>query len=113
MSIVKYQPIKKFSQSGVMISVCECSMVSEQEYLTNGESLIVINNVPHCTVTLNREDTDNITIKSNVDKLIIRPDFGKIDEEFEEIEINRGVAINFWFLGGTWWIIGSDGIKHS
>lgn len=111
MSIVKYQPIKKFT-NGVMISVCECSMISEQEYVTNGESLIVVNNVPTSTIILNREDTDNIIIKSNIPKVIIRPDLGKIDEEYEEIEITKGVAINFWFLGGTWWVIGSDGIKH-
>lgn len=112
MSIVKYQPIKKFT-NGVMISVCECSMISEQEYTTDGESLIVVNNVPNCTITLSREKTDNITIKSNIPLLTIKPDLGKIDEEFEEIEINKGVAITFWFLGGTWWVIGSDGIKQT
>lgn len=111
--VIKFGPIKKFTPNGVMISVCESSMVSDTEYITNGETFILVNSVPSCSITLNRENTDNVTIKSNVPKVLIKPDLGRIDEEYEEIEITKGVSITFWFLNNTWWVIGSDGIKHA
>jgi hypothetical protein len=44
-------------------------------------------------------------------KTIIRPDKGLIDEEYSELEINKGTSVHFQFMGGNWYILGSDGIK--
>jgi hypothetical protein len=112
MAIVKQLPIRKYTPSGVLISSWETSIISEKEYVTDGESFIVVTDTPESIITLNREKTDNISIKCNADKVIVRPDYGKIDDMYEEIDMTKGVCVSFWFLGGTWWITSSDGNRN-
>jgi hypothetical protein len=45
--------------------------------------------------------------------LTIIPDMGKIDEEFDEINCDRGACIEFRFCNGNWYILSSDGLKQS
>lgn len=109
MAIVKLLPIRKYTPNGVLISTWETSIISEKEYVSGGESFIVVSDTSECVITLDRETTDNISIKCNVDRVIVKPDYGKIDDVYEDIDMTKGVCVSFWFLGGTWWITSSDG----
>lgn len=109
MSIIKSTPTFKFI-NGRLVKTSEIGIVSELDYLTSGESVILIKKVEKCILTLDSTTTDNIVVKS-LTKTIIRPDKGLIDEEYSELEINKGTAVHFQFMGGNWYILGSDGIK--
>ena len=87
-------------------------MISETEYRTNGEDCIVVRGVSQSVVILDSKTTDHIVVKSMV-KLTIIPDVGKIDEEYDEIVADRYACIEFRFVGGTWYILSSDGLKQS
>ena len=43
--------------------------------------------------------------------VLIKPDRNKIDEEYDEVEINKGACVEFFFMGGNWYILSSDGLK--
>jgi hypothetical protein len=43
----------------------------------------------------------------------IKPDVGKIDEEFDEVVADKYVCIEFRFCAGNWYILSSDGLKGS
>ena len=87
-------------------------MISETEYRTNGEDCIVVRGVSQSVVILDSKTTDHIVVKSMV-KLTIIPDVGKIDEDYDEIVADRYACIEFRFVGGTWYILSSDGLKQS
>jgi hypothetical protein len=109
MSILKSTPVYKFID-GKFIKTSDISIISEREYNTNGEGVILVKRIPECILTLDSQTTDSITIKS-LTKTIIKPDRGLIDEEWSELEINKGTSVQFQFMGGSWYILGSDGIK--
>jgi hypothetical protein len=111
MAILKTIPSRKII-NGFVIDTSEISIVSEREYNTNGESCIVIKGVLDSVVTLNSKTTDHIVIKS-MTKVTIKPDIGKIDEDYDEIVADKYASIEFRFVGGNWYIISSDGLKQS
>jgi hypothetical protein len=43
----------------------------------------------------------------------IKPDVGKIDEEFDEVVADKYACIEFRFCTGNWYILSSDGLKSS
>ncbi len=95
-----------------MVDTSEISIVSETDYTTNGESCIVIKGVSESTVILNSTTTDHIVVKS-MTRLTIKPDIGKIDEDYDEIVADKYACIEFRFMGGSWYILSSDGLKQS
>jgi hypothetical protein len=46
-------------------------------------------------------------------KVLIIPDVGKIDEVYDEIDLDWGACVEFRFAAGNWYIISSDGLKNS
>jgi hypothetical protein len=36
-----------------------------------------------------------------------------IDEEFNEVELNKGACVEFKKIGDYWYILSSDGLKNS
>jgi hypothetical protein len=111
MAIVRTIPSKRIIH-GAIINTSEVSMISETEYRTNGEDCIVVRGVSQSVVILDSKTTDHIVVKSMV-KLTIIPDVGKIDEDYDEIVADRYACIEFRFVGGTWYILSSDGLKQS
>jgi len=111
MAIVKTIPSKKII-GGMAIETSEISVVSETEYSTTGESCIVVRGVSHSIVTLNSKTTDHVVVKS-MTRLTIKPDIGKIDEDYDEIVADKYACIEFRFVGGNWYILSSDGLKQS
>jgi hypothetical protein len=86
--------------------------VSEKEYSTNGEECVIIRNVLESTVTLDSKTTDHVVIKA-MTKITIKPDTGKIDEDYDEIVADKYSCIEFRFCAGNWYILSSDGLKNS
>jgi hypothetical protein len=111
MAIIKTIPSRKVI-NGFVVDTSEISIVSETDYTTNGESCIVIKGVSESTVILNSKTTDHIVVKS-MTSLTIKPDIGKIDEDYDEIVADKYACIEFRFMGGTWYILSSDGLKQS
>ena len=111
MAIIKSIPSRKII-NGLIIDSSEISVVSELEYKTNGESCIIVRGVSQSVITLNSRTTDHVVIKS-MTKITIKPDFGKIDEDYDEIVADQDACIEFRFVGGNWYILSSDGLKQS
>ena len=111
MAIVKTIPSRRII-NGMQITTSEISVVSELDYRTNGESCVIVTGIPWSVVVLDSRTTDHVVVKS-MTQLTIRPDVGKIDEDYDEIVMDRYACVEFRFVGGTWYILSSDGLKNS
>lgn len=111
MAIIKSIPSKKII-NGLVINTSEVATVSETEYSTQGEGCIVVRGVSQSKIILNSQTTDHIVVKSLV-YLTIIPDIGKIDEEYDEIVVDKFACVEFRFISGNWYILSSDGLKQS
>ncbi len=111
MAIVKTIPSRRII-NGMQITTSEISVVSELDYRTNGESCVIVTGIPFSVVVLDSRTTDHVVVKS-MTQLTIRPDMGKIDEDYDEIVMDRYACVEFRFVGGTWYILSSDGLKQS
>ena len=85
-------------------------IITESDYRTNGEILLVIKDVESCNITLDSNTTEHIIIKA-LTKVFIRPSSGKIDEYYDEIFIDWGACVEFYMLENNWYIVSSDGLK--
>ena len=111
MAIIKSIPSRKII-NGLTIDSSEISVVSELDYRTNGESCIIVRGVSQSVITLDSRTTDYVVIKS-MTKVTIKPDTGKIDEDYDELVADQYACIEFRFVGGNWYILSSDGLKQS
>lgn len=111
MAIVRTIPTQRII-NGLLIETSEVSIISELDYQTNGESCIIVRNVSQSTITLNSKTTDHIVVKAMI-PITIKPDVGKIDEDYDEIVMDRYACVEFRFAGGNWYILSSDGLKQS
>jgi hypothetical protein len=111
MAIIKSIPSQRLIH-GRIIDTSEISIVSEREYTTQGENCIIAKSHPEIKITLNSRTTDHIVIKA-MTKVLLVPDVGKIDEEFDEIDFDKGACVEFRFCAGHWYILSSDGLKMS
>lgn len=87
-------------------------IINTPVYTSGTESLIVVSDVDNCEITLNSSVNDKITVKS-LTNVIIKPDLGLVDQEWEELTIEKGACVQFQFVESHWYIISSDGIKLS
>ena len=111
MAIVKTIPSRRII-NGMAIDTSEISMVSELDYRTNGESGIIVRGIPFSVVILDSRTTDHVVIKS-MTHLTIKPDVGKIDEDYDELVMDKFACVEFRYVGGNWYILSSDGLKGS
>ena len=85
-------------------------IITESDYRTNGEILLVIKDVESFNIILDSNTTEHIIIKA-LTKVFIRPSSGKIDEYYDEIFIDWGACVEFYMLENNWYIVSSDGLK--
>jgi hypothetical protein len=52
-------------------------------------------------------------VVKSMTRIIIKPDIGKIDEDYDEIVADKYACIEFRFYTGNWYILSSDGLKNS
>ena len=71
-------------------------IVSQDFYSTNGETLIIVKDVETCTIELNSSTTEKIIIKT-LTSCIIVPDNNRIDEDWDQLDIERGACVQFQF----------------
>lgn len=84
--------------------------ISVPEHRTDGEEFILVKDVDYCKILLDQNTTEHIVIKT-LTKVMILPMMGQIDEQYDEIVIDRGAAVEFFRVDGNWYIISSDGLK--
>jgi hypothetical protein len=111
MAIIKTIPSKRII-NGNIIETSEISIVSELEYSTNGEACILTKGVPESRITLDSDNTDHVVVKA-MTKTIVKPKYGKIDEEYDEIFMDIYSCVEFKNIGNIWYILSSDGLKQS
>lgn len=111
MAILKSIPMDRVI-GGKIIKTSEIAHISNSEYKTNGECLIITKELSDITIRLDDSTTDHIIIKSLTNTKIL-PISGRIDEEFNEISIEKGASIELFFSFGNWYIVSSDGLKQS
>lgn len=111
MAIIRTIPSRRII-NGNAIDTSEISLVSELDYRTNGESCIIVRGISESNIVLDSKTSDHIVVKS-MTKTTIRPDVGKIDEDYDELVMDRYSCVEFRFAGGNWYVLSSDGLKQS
>jgi len=113
MSIIKEKPIRKTVFRGdrsLNLDTFENIILSDSDYSTRGENLIIVKGVDHCRIKLDSTTTEKVTIKSLTNCKVI-PDIGRIDEDWDEIDLGKGSCVDFQNVSGVWYILSSDGLK--
>lgn len=87
-------------------------IISDAVYTTGNESLLIVKDVESSEVSLNSNENQKITIKS-LTSVLIKSDVGAIDEEWDELLLEKGACVQFQFVEGNWYVISSDGIKFN
>jgi hypothetical protein len=90
----------------------EYKIVSESNYTSNGEKLIIAKDIDETVIILDSTKNQKITVKV-LTKVRVLPDLGKIDEEWDELQLDWGACVQFQFVEGNWYILSSDGLKMS
>jgi hypothetical protein len=85
-------------------------IISKDEHTTNDETLLIVRGVPTSEITLNSTVTKRIVVKS-LTSVLVKPDMGMIDEEWDELLLEKGSCVQFQFVQGNWYVLSSDGIK--
>lgn len=110
MGIIKTYPVTKIV-NGLTIKTSDSIICKSTSYTTNGESAIIVKGVEKCVITLDETTTDHVTIKS-MTNVTIKSD-KLIDDEFNEIETERGASVELRYIYNGWYIMSSDGLKNS
>lgn len=87
-------------------------IISDSLYTTNDETFLIVKNVERSEVTLNSNVSTKITVKS-LTNVLVKSDIGLIDEEWDELFLEKGACVKFKFVEGNWYIVSSDGLKMS
>ena len=109
MPLLRSIPTKKII-NGYEVKTSETLLVSETSYRTNGEYAIVIRGVNSCKLKLDSTTTDRVKIKAMTNVLVF-PDINSIDEDWDEISLEKGACVEFVFINQNWYILSSDGLK--
>ena len=87
-------------------------MISDETYTTEGESVIITKELELIEVILNHKNTDHVIVTA-LTNTKIKPIEGLIDEEYSEINIEKGACVELYYAFGSWFIVSSDGLKQS
>ena len=103
--------MKRIIGEEVLLTSQVC-MISDDTYTTEGESVVITKDLELIEVILNHRNTDHVIIKA-LTNTKIKPIEGLIDEEFNEINIEKGACVELYYAFGSWFIVSSDGLKQS
>lgn len=84
-------------------------IVDDPIYQTDNEELLLVKNTVE-KIVLDNQRTNQITIKALSPVLVVCSE-NKIDEEYDELYLEKGSCVQFVKLNNIWYIIASDGIK--
>lgn len=100
----------KFLRKQVGQKVYTIKKVVEQPiYKTNNEEFILVKNSVE-KIILDNQNTNEITIKA-LSTVTVTCTENKIDEEYDEILLEKGSCVQLLKLNNIWYIISSDGLK--
>jgi hypothetical protein len=85
-------------------------IVNTPDYKVSNETLLIVRGTDESIITLNSVDNHMIIVKS-LTTVLVRPDIGKIDEEWDELMMEKGSCVQLFFVDGNWYILSSDGLK--
>lgn len=85
-------------------------VVDTPEYKVSNETLLIVRGTQESTITLNSVDNHMIIVKS-LTTVLVKPDIGKIDEEWDELMMEKGSCVQLFFVDDNWYILSSDGLK--
>ena len=105
-NVVRYHT--RMSPSTIIVDGTE--ILHEKTHKLNKELLIVVRDSENSEVVLNSTEYTHVIVKSLI-KTVIKPDVGLIDEEWEELLLEKGSCVQFQFVEDVWLILSSDGIK--
>ena len=111
MAIIKNIPSKRII-NGFTVETSDSAIVTEKTYTVNGEACIIVRGVDTCNLTLNSNTSDHVVVKA-MTHMVVKPDINKIDEEFDEVVLDKFACVEFKFVRDTWYILSSDGLKNS
>lgn len=86
-------------------------IIFDEEYYVTNENILIVKSDKVCTINLNDNSSDNVTIKSFT-KTVIKSTT-KIDEYYDEIEIGNGSCVELQKIENKWYVLSSDGIKSN
>jgi hypothetical protein len=110
-NVVRYQTQTVVEPKVVIETIKDLSkVVSTSNYLTDEETILIIKNVDECEVTLNSQKSSRVVVKS-LTTVVVKSDVGKIDEDWDELLLEKGACVQFQFVEGNWYITSSDGLK--
>jgi hypothetical protein len=110
-NVVRYQTQTVVEPKVVIETIKDLSkVVSTPNYLTGEETILIIKNVDECEVTLNSQKSSRVVVKS-LTTVVVKSDVGKIDEDWDELLLEKGACVQFQFVEGNWYITSSDGLK--
>jgi hypothetical protein len=112
-NIVKYQTQTYVEPKVIIERPIEIQkIIFETNYTVGEETLLVVKTPEMAEVTLNSNVNKKICVKS-LTNVIIKSDVGSIDEDWDELLLERGASVQFQFVEGNWYILSSDGMKFS
>ena len=112
MGIIKTRPIKKIINGKETIFSETIVVINVPFYKTNGESTIVVKNSnTECVILLDETTTEQITVKSMSDSIVKTDKL--IDEQYEEIRLEKFASVELRFINNYWYVMSSDGLKNS
>ena len=112
-NVVKYQTQTVVEPKIIVETIKDVSkVVSSTTYTTNEETILIVKGVDECEVTLNSEKSNRVVVKS-LTTVIVKSDVGQIDEDWDELLLEKGACVQFQFVEGNWYITSSDGLKTS
>jgi len=109
MAIIRNVPSERIIH-GKLVLTSEIAIVSEPQFRTKGEGVVIVKHNEPSKIILDGSTTDRVSIKALSPVLII-PNVGKIDEDYDEIYLDKGSCVEFAYSSGNWYIISSDGLK--
>ena len=95
-----------------VLTTSEVCMISDKTYTTEGESVIITKELDEIEIVLNHSNTDHVIVKA-LTNTKIKPVEGLIDEEYSEINIEKGACVELYYAFGSWFVVSSDGLKQS
>jgi hypothetical protein len=112
-NIVKYQTQHYVEPKVIIQKPHELhKIISETEYTVSDETLLIVKDVDQCEILLNSQINQKIYIKS-LTNVIVKSDVGSIDDDWDELLLEKGASVLFQFVEGNWYILSSDGMKFS
>jgi len=112
-NVVRYQTQTVIEPKVIVETVKEISkVITTSNYITDEETILIVKNVEECELTLNSKKNNKIIIKS-LTTVLVKSDVGQIDEDWDELLLEKGACVQFQFVDGNWYITSSDGLKMS